>query len=91
MVSSALIRANRGEANEAIALLRQAIALRPDDAPAHLNLGLLLKQIGQTAEGDAEIAKATQLSPGLAPPSTVTTAPSTTSTTARTTTTTRRK
>jgi tetratricopeptide (TPR) repeat protein len=81
LVSSALIRANKGEANDAITLLRQAIGLNADDAVAHLNLGLLLKKVGQDVEGDAEIAKAGQLSPALAPASTTTTTPASTTTT----------
>lgn len=52
---------------EALELYRRAIAAKPDDPAAHLNLGFLLKSLGQTAEGDAELAKAGALDPKFAP------------------------
>jgi tetratricopeptide (TPR) repeat protein len=51
--------------NLAIELYRQVIALNPEDAGPHLNLGLLLRSIGQETEADAEIQRAVQLDPGL--------------------------
>ena len=47
-------------------LYRQAIAVQPDDAIAHLNLGFLLRSEGRNTEGNAELLKATQLDPKLA-------------------------
>lgn len=51
---------------EAVSLYQQILAINPNDANVHLNLGLLLKQMGRNSEGDAELAKALQLDPGLA-------------------------
>ena len=47
-------------------LYRQAIAVQPDYAIAHLNLGFLLRSEGRNTEGAAELLKATQLDPKLA-------------------------
>lgn len=68
----AIIRAQAGSVQEAIDLYRRVIGVDPKHADAHLNLGFLLREIGQNAEGDAELAKATELDPSLAsriPPS----------------------
>ncbi len=53
---------------EPIALYRAVIALEPNNAAAHYNLGLLLRVSGQVAEGEAAIAKARQLDPSLGAP-----------------------
>lgn len=53
---------------EPIALYRAVIAVEPNNAAAHYNLGLLLRVIGQVAEGEAEIQKARQLDPSLTAP-----------------------
>ena len=50
----------------AISLYRQLLALNPNDANVHLHLGLVLRQVGQTAAADAEIATAVRLDPALA-------------------------
>lgn len=51
---------------EAVSLYQKILAINPNDANVHLNLGLLFKQIGRGPEGDAELAKALQLNPALA-------------------------
>jgi tetratricopeptide (TPR) repeat protein len=51
---------------EAEKLYRQATAVQPDYAIAHLNLGFLLRSEGRNTEGNAELLKATQLDPKLA-------------------------
>jgi len=66
----------------AISLYRQLLALNPNDANVHLNLGFVLKQVGQTADGDAELAAAVRINPAMAsrlpPASTTVPAPTTT-------------
>jgi tetratricopeptide (TPR) repeat protein len=63
--------------DEATTLYRSVVELAPTNAAAHLNLGLLLRARGQTAEGDALIAKAHELeaTTTTAGPATTTTAP----------------
>lgn len=51
---------------EAVALYRHVIALRPGDPSAHLNLGYLLISLKQVAEGKAELDRAVALNPALA-------------------------
>ena len=50
---------------EAISLYQQVIAVNPNDADAHLNLGFVLKSTGKTSEGDAELSRAVQIDPAL--------------------------
>ena len=50
---------------EAVQLYRRELAVRPNDAAGHYNLGLLLRSLGQTLAGDAEIAAALRLNPEL--------------------------
>lgn len=52
---------------ESIDLYRHLIELSPNDVNAHNNLGYALKSVGQTDEGDAEIAKANALKSGATP------------------------
>ena len=52
---------------EAEDLYRRAIAVTPNNAWAHLNLGFLLINEGIKAEGQAELQKALKLDPTLAP------------------------
>ncbi|TMG42372.1 MAG: tetratricopeptide repeat protein, partial [Chloroflexi bacterium] len=54
---------------DAVALYRQVIAVDPNYAAAHFNLGLLLRQLGQTAEAQTELATAQRLDPKLVAPS----------------------
>jgi tetratricopeptide (TPR) repeat protein len=51
---------------EAVDLYRHVIALQPAYAAAHLNLGYVLRSLGQVTEGNAEIARALVLQPSLA-------------------------
>jgi tetratricopeptide (TPR) repeat protein len=53
---------------ESIDLYRHVVALQPSYAEAHLNLGYVLRSVGQVAEGNAEIAKAVALKPSLSSP-----------------------
>lgn len=54
---------------EAVDLYRHVIAVQPGYAEAYLNLGYVLRSLGQMSEGDKEIAKALSLKPSLASPS----------------------
>ncbi len=47
--------AGRGDAQEAVARFREAIALRDDFVPAQANLGLLLAALGRHAEAEAHL------------------------------------
>jgi Tfp pilus assembly protein PilF len=49
----------------AVALYRQILVTRPKDANVHFNLGLLLKHLGHTAQGQAELDTALALAPAL--------------------------
>jgi len=51
---------------EAEELYRHAISLAPNSAAAHLNLGFLLRSLGRTDEGNAELRKAVALDPSTA-------------------------
>lgn len=51
--------------DEAIGMYRQVLITQPENAAAHLNLGLLLLGQGKTAEGNASIATAVRLDPTL--------------------------
>ncbi|MGO9877473.1 MAG: tetratricopeptide repeat protein [Acidimicrobiia bacterium] len=62
----AVLSANAGDVLGAISFYRRAIAADGNDANAHFNLGLLLRQSGQSAEGNAQIQVAVSLSPSLA-------------------------
>jgi len=55
-----------GAVEEAVSLYRQVLTLSPSNPGANLNLGLLLLQTGQTAEGNQLVATAVQLDPTLA-------------------------
>ncbi|OLD11057.1 MAG: hypothetical protein AUJ06_01075 [Chloroflexi bacterium 13_1_40CM_3_70_6] len=66
----AIVRTSLGAPQDAVALYRQVIAADPDSAVAHFNLGLLLRQAGQTAEAQQELATAQRLDPKLIPPAT---------------------
>ena len=62
----ALIRSRTDPAG-AEQLYRKALRVRPNDAAAHYNLGLLLRRRGAASEGDREIALALSLNPALVP------------------------
>ena len=54
---------SQGQVNEALALYRQAIQMRPGFEGAHLNLGAVLNQTGHVAEAIDEFKQAIQLKP----------------------------
>lgn len=62
----AIVRDGAGAPQEAIALYRRALQVSPNDANTHLNLGFALREVGQTAAGDKELATAVRLDPALA-------------------------
>lgn len=66
----AIIRKAANDLVGAEKLYRQAIQFRPGDAGAHLNLGLLLRETGRQALGDAEVATALKLNPEFVDPAT---------------------
>jgi Flp pilus assembly protein TadD len=54
--------AQQGRVEEGQALARQALQLHPDEANAHLNLGIMLAQQGRRAEAATELELAARLS-----------------------------
>jgi tetratricopeptide (TPR) repeat protein len=48
-------------------LYETAAEVEPKNAKVHLNLGFVLKMLGQDAKGNAEISQAVKLDPSLAP------------------------
>ncbi|MFN8475267.1 MAG: tetratricopeptide repeat protein [Anaerolineae bacterium] len=64
----AVVRFKAGSTQEAADLYRHLVAVQPNNAAAHLNLGFALIGLGKLDEGNAEIARAVQLDPGLAQP-----------------------
>lgn len=54
----------QGETRKAVALLKRAEALAPDDADIHEHLGEAWKQAGQMDKAQAEVEKALALAPG---------------------------
>jgi Tfp pilus assembly protein PilF len=56
-----------GNRDAAIDLLRRLIAVSANDAPAHFNLGLLLRDTGKAAEARSEMQRAVALDPALGP------------------------
>ncbi len=65
LYSLAIVRSRAQAIDEAISLYRRAIVANPNFAEAHFNLGLLLRDRGDRAQGDAEIAKGVALNPEL--------------------------
>lgn len=61
----AIIRTTPSPA-EAEALYRHVIAIQPNNAAAHLNLGFVLRTEGHKPEGDAELREAISIDPALA-------------------------
>ena len=57
--------AGSGKLDETAAVLRKALALRPDYAPAHLNLGRALHELGDTRAAQRHFRAASDLDPGL--------------------------
>ena len=54
---------SQGQVNEALALYREAIQMRPGFEGAHLNLGAVLNQTGHVAEAIDEFKQAVQSKP----------------------------
>lgn len=68
----ALVRQAVGDSNESASLLRRLIAIQPNNASAHWNLGVALRSLGQTDAANAEFAAAQKLDSRLTPPPTST-------------------
>jgi Flp pilus assembly protein TadD len=64
----AILRTAGGDTGEAIDLYRHIITVEPDNAAAHNNLGYALRSVGQEADGNAEITRASQLDSHFAAP-----------------------
>jgi Flp pilus assembly protein TadD len=64
----AILEKAKGSNAEALSLYERAVAASPKDASAHLNLGLLLREMGQKALGDSEVRTAIRLNPKLRDP-----------------------
>jgi Tfp pilus assembly protein PilF len=62
----AIVRTKLGAKTEALDLYRRALALNANNANTHLNLGFLLIELKQNAEGEKELRKAVSLDPALA-------------------------
>ncbi len=58
--------ANIGNHRDAVERARQAIRRRPDYAPAHYMLAIVLGQLGELDEARSALAKCDELSPGFA-------------------------
>jgi Flp pilus assembly protein TadD len=65
----AVLTRDRGDNLQAADLFRRYVALVPDDALGHYNLGLVLLNLGQTDEAMRELAEAQRLQPDLPMPS----------------------
>jgi tetratricopeptide (TPR) repeat protein len=58
--------ARRGKVDEAIADYRKAVGIKPDDAEAHYNLGVLLIRERAAKEAVASLQKALEIKPDFA-------------------------
>ena len=58
--------ARKGRYRESIVEWKKALALSPDEANVHMNLGVALARLGRPAEAIAEYRKALELTPGVA-------------------------
>jgi tetratricopeptide (TPR) repeat protein len=65
LMAYALDRQRRGQLDEAVTLLRQTVALQPELADAHGNLGWLLEKQGRLDESTAESRAAIRLAPNV--------------------------
>jgi tetratricopeptide (TPR) repeat protein len=68
MSNQALTTASKGDLDGATAVLRKAIALKPDYGLPHFNLGLILADQSNTTAAIQELSKAISLLPGQALP-----------------------
>ena len=69
-VGVGLQKLKTGDVTGAIAKLRDAVRLAPDNAQAHYQLALALQQSGARTEARAHFAEAQRLAPYLRPPTT---------------------
>jgi tetratricopeptide (TPR) repeat protein len=58
----------RGDLTGALDQFRRATAVFEEYAPAHFQMGLVLRRLGQSEAADAAFHRAAQLNPGLVPP-----------------------
>ncbi|TLS75312.1 tetratricopeptide repeat protein [Mariprofundus erugo] len=61
-----IVYAQTGRLPESLPALQQAVALNPEDAGMHNNLGNAQRQLGRLAEAEVSCRKAVELSPGYA-------------------------
>lgn len=61
-----ILESKNGPSAESAALFRQAIAFKPNHAPAHVNLALDLIRLGRMEEARAHLIEAVRLNPKLA-------------------------
>jgi predicted TPR repeat methyltransferase len=66
LFAQAATHAAQGRAEDAISVYRQALALRPDSAPAHNNLGIAFRALNRFAEAAAQFQAALAHDPQLA-------------------------
>ena len=64
-LARAMLRKDAAD-RETASVLRRAIALKPDHAQAHLELGLLLQRLGDAREGLQQVRRAAEMAPSLA-------------------------
>lgn len=62
----AVVAANQGRFNEAIASYQTALRLDPNFVPARMNLATLYDQMGKAAEAESQLRKVVELHPKLA-------------------------
>jgi tetratricopeptide (TPR) repeat protein len=67
-VAMAAEKLKAGDTKGAVAALRDAVRLAPDNPQAHYQLALVLQTIGARAEAATHFAEATRLAPYLRPP-----------------------
>lgn len=60
-----IVRIKQQRPAEAVALIRQALAILPDDAAMHANLGSALRDAGELDAAIASLRRACELDPGL--------------------------
>jgi Flp pilus assembly protein TadD len=66
-VSTGMQKLEDGDVSAAVAQLREAVRLAPENAQAHYQLALALRQQGDTASADAHLAEARRLAPSMVP------------------------
>ncbi len=63
LIERALEHRARGELSSAHRLLRQAVRVEPENAPAYLNLGAVAQGLGQVGEAETAFRRSLELSP----------------------------